>query len=325
MQPPRASLQGLPTELRLKIFEYVFDRTVAQHMPSWIKVYNEAWLDRRSFNRRLVPKATDARMLRVSRLFYHEASTVLHSYTEVSIFVAGTDQPSNLFDFMQPPRASLMGLPPELRLRIYEYIFHPSKLGRYNYFRATIALNNRAWLDRTMWSRIRASAILSASRQLHHEASTFLFSKSDIGMHVNRGDTSLSAAYALLGNARDVRMWQFMRSVTLSIDLHDTPNGAFETTLERVHELQTLMQRAEHLKKILVWFSSRDGWRDKTLGRLERLCEAFEGFKIDGGTRLKFEETCDRHSAVAHEELAAMFQLDTMADLQVLLKRVRQQ
>ena len=185
-------------------------------------------------------------------------------------------------------RASLMGVPAEIRLKIYENFFDDHLHGD---LRTVFQLYNNLYDYTTFSAPSRSNShlgILRTCRAIHHEATDCLYSKVKIIVCV----MGMKMPYHFprrspIGRPENIGFWRSVRRLELNIFL-ETGCHNKRVVLERIHRLaEQALENGRHLKKLRVVISSPE---DEALPYwYEDVVDALKVLKVRGDVRVRFD------------------------------------
>ncbi|TKA32775.1 hypothetical protein B0A50_01000 [Salinomyces thailandicus] len=183
-------------------------------------------------------------------------------------------------------KATLLGLPPELRLHIYNHIFGPIVPW------ITLHIHKHVYcLDSPTYLIGQGNgslSILRTSRHLYEEAAAYLYESTEISICLRAplarawSDSSRS-----LGHIEDVRFWPFVTHCTLTIELRGQMDAV--VVLERLGRLLEALGHGKHLRELKVVLSCRDD--DAVPECFENIVDTVSTLRISGKARVGFTDS----------------------------------
>ena len=189
---------------------------------------------------------------------------------------------------MQPPKASLLGLPTELRLKILQYALqHRSHNNAtrpvvfdLSYTLYEHALSIFGWPNRF--------AVLRTCNQIHEEASEVLHGANEftirvMGTRVPVGNFRIRS----LGTPADLGgIWRFVSNLRLQIYL-EHGEGNKKLVLERTRSFVEVLEYGKHLKRLRIVLTMPEdeglpSWYEEVFGTLRAL-------RVEGNVSAEFE------------------------------------
>ena len=190
---------------------------------------------------------------------------------------------------MSSSDVSFLGIPPELRLKIYECLFH-------NYFK------NDHWAVLHIYTNLyqympglpinsarpESLGILRTCRQINEEASEVLYSIVEINvciMATKKPD--YHPHLPPIGRLEEVHFWRFVRNLGIGVMLEKGRENK-RVVLGRLAKLMKALENGKHLKRLSIVFMTAE---DEGLPRWHlEVVEALKQMRVDGDVRVGLDD-----------------------------------